>query len=48
MILIDECLKNQDLLKLIDKNKIDPLHQPDIKNVGKLVMNKIYQSPATL
>ena len=48
MILIEECLKNQDLIKLIDINTQNPLAEPDIKNTGKLVMKKIFPSPATL
>lgn len=48
MILIDECLKNQSLIKLIDYNGMKPSSQPDIKNKGRLVMNKIFPSPATL
>lgn len=48
MILIDECLKNQELIKLIDYNESNPLQLPDIKSTGKLVMNKIYPSPTTL
>ena len=48
MVLIDECLKSQDLIKLIDDNRTNPLNQPDIKNAGKLVMKKIFPSPSTL
>lgn len=48
MILIDECLKNQDLIKLIDYNKPNPFQQPDIENKGRLVMSKIFPSPTTL
>lgn len=48
MILIDECLKNQDLVKLIHYNEKNPLNQPNVTSPSSLVMKKIYPSPATL
>ena len=48
MLLIEECLKHQDLLKLIDINTTTPFSSPDIENVGSLVMRKIFPTPATL
>ena len=48
MILIDECLKNQDLVKLINYNEKNPLNQPTVASSSSLVMKKIYPSPATL
>ena len=48
MILIDECLKNKDLIKLINYNEKNPLNQPNVTSPSSLVMKKIYPSPATL
>lgn len=47
MLLIDEILENQDLLKLINYNSTRPLGEPDIVRTGALVMNKIIPAPVT-
>lgn len=47
MVLIDEVLKNQNLLKLIEYNDRNPLSGDDIVNRGALVMNKIIPAPFT-
>ena len=47
MVLIDEILKNQNLLKLIDSNSRRPLQESDIVKVGTLVWNKIIPAPFT-
>ena len=36
MILIDECFKESRFIKVDRYKQIDPLHQPDIKNVGQV------------
>ena len=47
MVLVDEILENQNLLKLVDSNKSNPIEQLDIKNKGSLMMNKIIPAPLT-
>lgn len=47
IILIDEMLKNQNLIKMIEYNSRDPLSEPDIARTGALVMNKIIPAPLT-
>lgn len=45
MTLIDEALKNNTLLKLIDNNSTDPLNEKEVVNKGGLVMKKIIPAP---
>lgn len=45
IVLIEEMLSNQSLLKLIDSNSSDPLNTEDIQYTGSLVEGKIFTTP---
>lgn len=47
IILLEEMLKNQRLLKLIEYNNKNPYSQPDIENTARLINNKIKPKPFT-
>lgn len=47
MLLIDEIIKNNRLMKLIDNNDNTPINHPNVEDPSRLIMDKIIPAPVT-
>lgn len=45
IVLLEELIKHQELVKLIDVNAAKPLDSADVKNTGSLIMKKLFPTP---